>query len=221
MMLLAASPGGTSANLFSHLFRGDVALNITLTAINSVIAIVTLPLITSLAIGLLRPRITVSLPVREGPQGLRGSSWCPWLIGMVVRARAPAFATRMDRPVRIGSPSSWPCWCSASSSTSGTNVGGYFADVGLVAAALLRHQPRRRVRRPAPLGVATRRRSPARWRSASTTRRWPSSSPSRCSTSAEMSVPAAVYGLVMLAMAAVWGFVLTRYVVRTAPPLMR
>jgi hypothetical protein len=25
MMLLAASPGGTTANLFSHLFRGDVA----------------------------------------------------------------------------------------------------------------------------------------------------------------------------------------------------
>ena len=39
--------------------------------------------------------------------------------------------------------------------------------------------------------------------------------------SVEMSIPAAVYGLVMLAMAAVWGFVLTRYVVRTAPPLMR
>ncbi len=43
MMLLAASPGGTTANLFSHLFRGDDALNITLTAINSIIAIATLP----------------------------------------------------------------------------------------------------------------------------------------------------------------------------------
>ncbi|WP_031940933.1 bile acid:sodium symporter family protein, partial [Prescottella defluvii] len=32
MMVLAASPGGTTANLFSHLYRGDVALNITLTA---------------------------------------------------------------------------------------------------------------------------------------------------------------------------------------------
>src|SRR5699024_6983267 len=28
MMLLAASPGGTTANLYSHLFRGDVAVNI-------------------------------------------------------------------------------------------------------------------------------------------------------------------------------------------------
>jgi BASS family bile acid:Na+ symporter len=32
MMLLAASPGGTTANLLSHLAGGDVALNVTLTA---------------------------------------------------------------------------------------------------------------------------------------------------------------------------------------------
>ena len=55
MMLLAASPGGTTANLYSHLFRGDVALNISLTAVNSVIAVFTLPLITNFAIGLFMP----------------------------------------------------------------------------------------------------------------------------------------------------------------------
>ncbi|MDQ3024051.1 MAG: bile acid:sodium symporter family protein, partial [bacterium] len=31
LVLLATSPGGVTANLFSHLTRGDVALNITLT----------------------------------------------------------------------------------------------------------------------------------------------------------------------------------------------
>ena len=55
MMLLAASPGGTTANLYSHLFRGDVALNIRLTAVNSVIAVFTLPLIANFAICVLRP----------------------------------------------------------------------------------------------------------------------------------------------------------------------
>ncbi|HRA29072.1 MAG TPA: bile acid:sodium symporter family protein, partial [Acinetobacter johnsonii] len=29
LMLLAASPGGSTANLFSYLFKGDIALNIT------------------------------------------------------------------------------------------------------------------------------------------------------------------------------------------------
>ena len=46
LMLLAASPGGISANLFSHLFGGNVAMNISLTAINTVLSIVTLPLVT-------------------------------------------------------------------------------------------------------------------------------------------------------------------------------
>ena len=50
MMLLAASPGGVSANLFSHLFGGDVALNISLTAANTLLAIVTLPLVANLAL---------------------------------------------------------------------------------------------------------------------------------------------------------------------------
>jgi len=50
VMLLAASPGGTTANLYSYLFKGDVALNITLTAINSVLAAITLPLIVNFSI---------------------------------------------------------------------------------------------------------------------------------------------------------------------------
>jgi BASS family bile acid:Na+ symporter len=45
LMLLAASPGGATANLFSHLAKGDVALNITLTAVNSVLSLLTLPFI--------------------------------------------------------------------------------------------------------------------------------------------------------------------------------
>src|SRR3546814_14520884 len=65
MMLLAASPGGTTANLFSHLFRGDVALNVTLTAVNSVIAVVTLPLITNFALGYFEPEDA------DGPLGLQ------------------------------------------------------------------------------------------------------------------------------------------------------
>ncbi len=55
MMMLAASPGGTTANLYSHLFRGDIALNISLTAVNSVIAVITLPVITNFAIAFFQP----------------------------------------------------------------------------------------------------------------------------------------------------------------------
>jgi bile acid:Na+ symporter, BASS family len=45
LMLMAAAPGGTMANLLSHLVNGDLALNLTLTAINAVLSIFALPAI--------------------------------------------------------------------------------------------------------------------------------------------------------------------------------
>ena len=101
MLLLAASPGGTTANLYSHLFRGDVALNITLTAVNSIISIATLPLIANLAIDYFDQGDSVSMPLSEVLK-VFVLILVPVGIGMLVRASRPAFARRMDRPVRIG-----------------------------------------------------------------------------------------------------------------------
>jgi bile acid:Na+ symporter, BASS family len=103
MMLLAASPGGTTANLYSHLFRGDVALNISLTAVNSVIAVFTLPLIANLSIAYFMP---------SGDQlGIQFAKalevfaivLLPVALGMLVRRWKPSFADAMDKPVRIAS----------------------------------------------------------------------------------------------------------------------
>lgn len=103
MLLLAASPGGTTANLYSHLFRGDVALNISLTAINSVIAVVTLPVITNLAIAWFRPGdLSVGLQFAKALE-VFVIVLAPVALGMVVRAIRPGFARAMDRPVRIAS----------------------------------------------------------------------------------------------------------------------
>jgi len=133
MMLLAASPGGTSANLFSHLFRGDVALNITLTAINSVVALFTLPLITGLAIAYYDRGDDVSLPLGE-VLNVFAIVLVPVAIGMLVNARAHGFASRMERPVRIGSAVILAILVIGILVDQRENVGGYLADVGLVAA---------------------------------------------------------------------------------------
>ena len=102
LMLLAASPGGTTANLFSHLFRGDVALNVTLTAVNSVIAIVTLPLITNLAIAHFDLDDSVSLPFVKVVE-VFAIVLVPVAIGMVVLRQGERRGRgAMDRPVRIG-----------------------------------------------------------------------------------------------------------------------
>ena len=49
LVLLGASPGGTLANLLTHLARGDTALSITMTATSSVAAVITVPLFLKLA----------------------------------------------------------------------------------------------------------------------------------------------------------------------------
>lgn len=49
LVILGAAPGGTMANMLTHLARGDTALSITLTAISSVAAVITVPLYLELA----------------------------------------------------------------------------------------------------------------------------------------------------------------------------
>ncbi|MFC3894794.1 bile acid:sodium symporter family protein [Lentzea rhizosphaerae] len=103
MMLLVASPGGASANLFSHLAGGNVALNITLTAINSVLAVFTLPLVVGLS--------TAYFLGDQAALGLQPAKFLqvfaivlvPVAIGMWVRSRYEAWALKMNNPVRIAS----------------------------------------------------------------------------------------------------------------------
>jgi BASS family bile acid:Na+ symporter len=100
MMLLAASPGGPTANLYSNLFGGNVALNVTLTAVNSVLIVVTLPIVVNVSAGYLLPDgAALGLQVDKIAQVFT-IVLVPVAIGMLVRWRAPAVAQRLDRPVR-------------------------------------------------------------------------------------------------------------------------
>jgi BASS family bile acid:Na+ symporter len=133
MLLLAASPGGTSANLFSHLFHGDVALNVTLTAINSVIAIFSLPIITNLAIAYYDREDSVSLQLGKVVE-VFAIVLVPVVLGMLVRSRRPGFAARMDKPVRIGSAVILAVLVIGIMVDQRDKIGDYLADVGLATA---------------------------------------------------------------------------------------
>jgi len=101
LMLLAASPGGATANIYSHLAHGDVALNITLTAINSALALVTLPLIVNFALGhFLDQQQYVPPPTRKIVE-VAAIIVIPVLIGMALRASRPQAAARLEKPIRV------------------------------------------------------------------------------------------------------------------------
>jgi BASS family bile acid:Na+ symporter len=101
MMLLAASPGGTSATLYTHLARGDVALSITLTAVTSALSIVTVPVIANIALAQFYGQsAAVYLEFAQVAQ-IFVIAVVPALIGVFIQSRYPALAHRLERPVKI------------------------------------------------------------------------------------------------------------------------
>lgn len=101
LMLLAASPGGATANIYSHLAHGDVALNITLTAVNSLLALVTLPLIVDASLAhFLGQDQYVPPPTRKVIE-VAAIIVVPVVLGMVLRAGLPRLAGALERPIRV------------------------------------------------------------------------------------------------------------------------
>src|SRR5688500_6606489 len=101
LMLLAASPGGATANLFSHLAKGDVALNITLTAVNSVLSLVTLPLIVNYSLEhFIGEGKSIPLQFSKVIQVV-AVVMIPVASCMRICWRTKEYACRLDRPVRI------------------------------------------------------------------------------------------------------------------------
>ncbi|QLH34301.1 MAG: bile acid:sodium symporter family protein [Cyclobacteriaceae bacterium] len=101
LILLAASPGGPTANLYSHLSKGDVALNITLTAVNSVLTLFTLPLVVNLGMEyFMGEGQYIPLPFSKVIE-VFVVVLVPVAIGMIIKSKAPGFADKMNKPVKI------------------------------------------------------------------------------------------------------------------------
>lgn len=104
IMILAACPGGPTSNLITHISRGDTALSITLTAISSMIVVITIPLIVNFSLAhFLEVGEYVPLPVLKTMISVIIITLVPVTIGMFIRARAQDFAARMSKPVKIAS----------------------------------------------------------------------------------------------------------------------
>ncbi len=131
LMLLAASPGGPTANIYSHLAKGDVALNITLTATNSILCLLTLPLVLNLSLHHFIGTGNYVPPPFSKVIEVAVIILVPVAIGLTLRGKAPAFAARMDRPVRVFSVLVLVGVIVAAIVQEWSRLPGYFATVGL------------------------------------------------------------------------------------------
>lgn len=134
LMLLAASPGGATANLFSHLSNGNVALNITLTAVNSVLAIFTLPIIVNLSLAYFMgdSDTVVSLQFKKVLE-VFAIILIPVIIGMIVNAKSPNFSKKAEKPFKIASGIFLVIIIVAAVLKEKDNIAEYFQQVGAAA----------------------------------------------------------------------------------------
>lgn len=101
LVILGASPGGTMANMMTHLARGDVALSVTMTALSSVAAVLTVPLFLELATNHFGAGELDKDPSMGGVViRVLMITVVPLSIGMYIRHRSPERAIRLEPRVK-------------------------------------------------------------------------------------------------------------------------
>lgn len=98
-MLLSFCPGGVTSNILSKLAKGDVALSVSLTAVISLLSVLTVPILAAWSVahfmGENAPEVSIS--------GLAVAMFLittlPVAIGVTIRSFATGFANRIDVPL--------------------------------------------------------------------------------------------------------------------------
>ncbi|MCB0502887.1 MAG: bile acid:sodium symporter family protein [Bacteroidetes bacterium] len=106
IMIIACCPGGATSNLITHVSKGDIALSITLTAITNLITVFTIPIVLSYALVYFANHSSmeaIRLPVVKTIVQIMVITIIPVSIGMVIKKYKNDFALKMERPMRLAS----------------------------------------------------------------------------------------------------------------------
>lgn len=97
LVLLTACPGGAMSNVISYLARADYALAISMTAISSVLSVVSLPLLANVALSSFGEgkAAQIQLPIGLTMAQLALLTFIPVGMGMALHLRKPAFVARI------------------------------------------------------------------------------------------------------------------------------
>lgn len=137
IMILASAPGGPTSNLLSMLAKADTALSVTLTAINSVITVFTIPFVVNFGLEQFAGQgQTIRLDIVQTILTMMVVVILPMIIGMIVKAQKETFADRMAKPVRVLSVILLATIIVGIVLKEKDNIVTYFASAGLVALSL-------------------------------------------------------------------------------------
>ena len=98
LMIVAACPGGASSGLITHLARGDTALSISLTAVTSVAAVLTMPLVIDFSLRhFTGAGVAGELPVGRMVRGVFFLTTVPVGTGMLLKRYRAALTARIAK----------------------------------------------------------------------------------------------------------------------------
>jgi BASS family bile acid:Na+ symporter len=96
LVLMAAAPGGTMANLLTHLAKGDTALSVTMTGVSSLLAVVTVPVYLSLSIDYFDAPLGDDISMGGVVVRVFLITIIPLSLGMYLRSRDPVRVIRLE-----------------------------------------------------------------------------------------------------------------------------
>ncbi|RUS93949.1 hypothetical protein DSM106972_094860 [Dulcicalothrix desertica PCC 7102] len=98
LVILALCPGGVTSNLMTFYAKGDVALSVTLTALSSVITVLTIPIVANFVLQHFIGKTTaLQLPIGTTILQIFIITILPIVLGMVVKQILPKFAQRLEK----------------------------------------------------------------------------------------------------------------------------
>jgi bile acid:Na+ symporter, BASS family len=102
IILVSTCASGASSNLITHMVRGNVALAISMTTINSFLTLVTLPFIVNIALNFyLHSDTSIDLPYFETIFQIFLVTILPASLGVIIRRINMRFAQIMELPLKI------------------------------------------------------------------------------------------------------------------------
>ncbi len=101
LVIIAACPGGATSNLITYLLKGDVALSISLTSVNSVLILFSIPSIMYLTLqAFLDESTMIALPFFQTILKILLMIILPTFIGLLVRFKAPRDANEVEKRMK-------------------------------------------------------------------------------------------------------------------------
>ena len=95
-MLLSICPGGVTSNMISKLAKGDVALSVTLTAVVSLLSLLTVPALAAWSLHHFMGDLAPAISVRELTIAVFLITTVPVLLGLVIRQFVPSVTNKIE-----------------------------------------------------------------------------------------------------------------------------